>query len=323
MTIALSLADLNELWMQENHSPPPANSEYLWRVPKSLGSGYIRQIQVAPGLSLEIWEIQNREQVCVQLPVNQHPVEFGVLLSGRITTEANCLWNRHQTLISGGGMQRKMTVNFHATESIVGVDIHLSPSKLISLFADEHGQISPELAFLIRSDDWQSLLSSPNTSDLICLVQQIRNCPYQGIAKRMYLQTKAIEMMTLQLAPFLSPSPTAETSFKSQTVAKLYYAKEIIGSRLDRPPSLTELAQQLELSDRTLRRGFRALFGTTVVGYLTDRRLQQAEFLLRNTDRSVTEIANHVGYAHLGHFARAFKCKYGINPSDCRSQTES
>ena len=89
-------------------------------------------------------------------------------------------------------------------------------------------------------------------------------------------------------------------------------------TRLNHPPTATELSQRLDLSERTLRRGFRSLFGTTMVGYINEQRLQQAELLLRNTDRTVTDIANYVGYAHLGYFARDFKRKYGINPSDCR-----
>jgi AraC-like DNA-binding protein len=149
----------------------------------------------------------------------------------------------------------------------------------------------------------------------------------------MYLQAKALELMSLQLAPVLtggaffqdnrSTEPEILPKLKSQTIAKLHYAREIIRSRLDNPPTHLELSQQLDLSDRTLRRGFRSLFGTTVLGYLTEQRLQQADSLLRNTDRSVADIANHVGYAHLGYFARAFKRQYGINPSDRRSGKKS
>ncbi len=146
----------------------------------------------------------------------------------------------------------------------------------------------------------------------------------------MYLQAKALELMSLQLAPVLageaffrehrSVQSATLPKLTSQTIAKLHYAQEIIRSRLDNPPTHLELSQQLNLNDRTLRRGFRSLFGTTVVGYLTEQRLQQAELLLRNTDRTVADIANYVGYANLSYFARAFKRIHGINPSDCRKR---
>ncbi len=127
----------------------------------------------------------------------------------------------------------------------------------------------------------------------------------------MYLQAKALEIMSLQLAPVLDRSARSKLApqLKLQTIAKLHHAQELIRSNLDNPPTSTELSQQLNLSDRTLRRGFRSLFGTTMVAYLTDR--------------TVADIVNYVGYAHLGYFARAYRRKYGINPSDCRSGKKS
>ena len=71
------------------------------------------------------------------------------------------------------------------------------------------------------------------------------------------------------------------------------------------------------MSDRTLRRGFKQLFGMTVVGYLTQQRIEQAEQTLRMGNCTVAEVANRVGYAHLGHFAAAFKRHFGITPSQC------
>jgi AraC-like DNA-binding protein len=54
-----------------------------------------------------------------------------------------------------------------------------------------------------------------------------------------------------------------------------------------------------------------------VVGYLAQLRLDKAEKLLRQGDRKVAEVANLVGYGHLGHFATAFKRRFGITPSQC------
>lgn len=80
---------------------------------------------------------------------------------------------------------------------------------------------------------------------------------------------------------------------------------------------MTELAQQVGLCDRTLRRGFRELFGTSVIGYLTQQRLNQAANLLRQGDYTIAEVATSVGYTHLGHFAAAFRKQFGMSPKEC------
>jgi len=71
------------------------------------------------------------------------------------------------------------------------------------------------------------------------------------------------------------------------------------------------------VSDRTLQKGFKALFGVTPFAYLTRQRMNQAERLLRQPNRTVAEVANIVGYTNPAQFAAAFKRQFGITPSEC------
>ena len=93
--------------------------------------------------------------------------------------------------------------------------------------------------------------------------------------------------------------------------------------RFEQPLSLPQLAQQVGVSQRTLQRGFPALFNTTVVGYLNQQRLDRAEMLLREGKYLVAEVASMVDYEHLGQFAQAFKRRFGITPSQCSSGKRS
>ena len=134
----------------------------------------------------------------------------------------------------------------------------------------------------------------------------------------MYLEGKTLELLAMQLAQLAeSELHKAKSALKPKNIDPIYEAKNILEVRLENPPSILELAKQVGVSDRTLRSGFRKLFGTTVVGYLNQLRIQQAEALLRTGTLSVAEVANSVGYSHLGHFAAAFKRQFGITPREC------
>ncbi|VEP18864.1 Transcriptional family (fragment) [Hyella patelloides LEGE 07179] len=109
----------------------------------------------------------------------------------------------------------------------------------------------------------------------------------------------------------------AKSALKTKNSDPIYEARKILSDRSENPPSILELAQQVGVRDRTLRNGFRKLFGTTVIGYLNQQRIQQAETILRTGKLSVAEVANLVGYSHLGHFAAAFKRQVGITPREC------
>ena len=141
--------------------------------------------------------------------------------------------------------------------------------------------------------------------------------PFCGVTRRLYLQEKVFDLLALQLQPILLDQNLVQPppGRKPDTIARIYHAREVLASRLENPPALFDLARQVGVSDRTLRRGFQNVFGTTVVGYLTQQRMKHAEQLLREGNHTVAEVANRVGYAHLGHFAARFKRQFGITPS--------
>jgi AraC-like DNA-binding protein len=67
---------------------------------------------------------------------------------------------------------------------------------------------------------------------------------------------------------------------------------------------------------------FRATFGETPHRYLQRRRVERAMFLLRETDRPVTEICFEVGLTSLGTFSRTFRDVVGESPTAYRRRAE-
>jgi AraC-like DNA-binding protein len=83
------------------------------------------------------------------------------------------------------------------------------------------------------------------------------------------------------------------------------------------------LARIAHVSEAHFIRTFRATFGETPHRYLQRRRVERAMFLLRETDRSVTEICFDVGFASLGTFSRTFRAIVGVPPSAYRDRAEA
>jgi len=50
--------------------------------------------------------------------------------------------------------------------------------------------------------------------------------------------------------------------------------------------------------------------------------MRYANWLIENTDRSVTDIANEAGFADCAHFSRQFKDAYGLSPTSRRLQPQ-
>ncbi|WP_162618524.1 helix-turn-helix domain-containing protein [Pedobacter yulinensis] len=99
---------------------------------------------------------------------------------------------------------------------------------------------------------------------------------------------------------------------------KLWQARLHMEQHLQAPPSLFELARLIGLNDYKLKRDFKKLFGTTVFGYLYEKRMEKAKALLEQERLPVGEIAYLVGYKNPQHFTAAFKKKFGCLPRGFR-----
>src|SRR6476661_6405494 len=84
------------------------------------------------------------------------------------------------------------------------------------------------------------------------------------------------------------------------------------------PLDVRTVAAVAHISEAHFSRCFRAVFGETPHRYLQRRRVERSMFLLRETDRSVTDICFDVGFSSLGTFSRTFREVVGETPSHYR-----
>jgi AraC-like DNA-binding protein len=89
-------------------------------------------------------------------------------------------------------------------------------------------------------------------------------------------------------------------------------------ARLMRPPSLEQVARELNISSRQLQRDFVAFTGLTPIRYLNVVRLSEANALLAETSLPIAQIAALLGYTSPAHFSAAFRQAYHCSPSEVR-----
>jgi AraC-like DNA-binding protein len=94
----------------------------------------------------------------------------------------------------------------------------------------------------------------------------------------------------------------------------LLRAKDLADARYFEPLTVADMAAAARLSPAHFSREFRRTFGEAPHQYLLTRRLERAAALLRDTDRSVTDICFDVGLASVGSFTTTFTRVYGRAP---------
>jgi len=92
-------------------------------------------------------------------------------------------------------------------------------------------------------------------------------------------------------------------------------ARDAMDRRYAEPLDVPTLAAIAHVSEAHFIRTFRATFGETPHRYLQRRRVERAMWLLRCTDRTVTDICMDVGFSSLGTFSRVFSEVVGESPT--------
>lgn len=105
-----------------------------------------------------------------------------------------------------------------------------------------------------------------------------------------------------------------------QSNRALLRARDAMDRTFAQPLDIPALARIVHVSEAHFIRTFRAAFGETPHRYLQRRRVERAMFLLRTTERSVTDVCLDVGFTSLGTFSRTFHDIVGESPSAYRQR---
>jgi AraC-like DNA-binding protein len=97
-------------------------------------------------------------------------------------------------------------------------------------------------------------------------------------------------------------------------------ARDHIDRRYATELDLDRLAAVAGVSKYHFTRSFEAVYGATPMRYLTGRRIERAQDLLRAANLTVTEICMAVGFSSLGSFSTRFSALVGESPTQYRDR---
>lgn len=200
------------------------------------------------------------------------------------------------------------------------VSITATPAHLKAYLGDSLSQFPENLQAISEGCDNRGFYHSGLLSRMMNVaIQQMLDSPYTGVMHRLFMESKAIELMTHKLAQIALPDTekSARLKLHPDDVERVHHAKEILSQDLECPPRLLDLAHAVGTNHSALNKGFREVFGATVFGHLRQMRLIEAKRLLEEEDMSVTDAALTVGYNSIPSFSKAFSDFFGKNPAMC------
>lgn len=163
----------------------------------------------------------------------------------------------------------------------------------------------------------------PLSAAMLRCLEDVRTCALDGRRRRLFLQSKALEIVCQTLEAFEQSECFRSLETTKLTARGVVKAQRFLAGNFAAPPSLEDLATEVGLSRSALCTGFRQMLGQSVFDYIQDLRMQQALALLAEGDEPITQIAYAVGYNRPSSFSVAVLRHFGATPRELRRRAES
>ncbi len=304
----------------------PEHFECRWRGHGDFGDLLFARTEIRPGFDVWLNDCRFREDVRFSMTGSPASFSFNFCLSGKSMAKYG---KKHEFIEMSSG---KQGVFYCPDPNGTGwmrmdvphrqVGIVISPERLRSYFESDLNALHPMLQSILEEKQHNlfckihSIIPAMHSA-----LTQLLDCPYTGISRKLFFESRALELLALQLSQLSAPAPKRTTGgFRLHLVdrKRTETARDLLVSRLDDPPGLGQLAREAGMSHPKLNRCFREMYGMTVFEYLRNERLNRAREML-DQGLNVTETAYAVGYDSISHFSKAFKNRFGALPSRCLS----
>ncbi len=208
--------------------------------------------------------------------------------------------------------ERDLPLNLTVDPNSWVLSVLLPIKKFHGLFSTEANYIT----FLSEENRDRKYYKDAITSPSMAIVlNQLMNYNLHPSVKPLYFKGKAYELLSLYFnRPVDVDTEQCPFLIDEDNVAKIKKAKKIIISRMAEPPTLKELADEIQLPLNRLKEGFKQIYGDSVFSFLFDYKMEIARQMLATGSHNVNEVGLRVGYSTSSHFIASFKKKFGTTP---------
>ena len=193
------------------------------------------------------------------------------------------------------------------------VDVEKAQPVLDALVAEARIDLTQLANRFCEHSDFGMMMEE--TESVRQIFSSLYNVPDQ--IKGHYFKLKVIEIFLL-LSVISTANQEKRSSYRKQQVDIVKAVNKYISTQFMKRITIDSLSDRFDVPTSTLKRCFKGVYGTTIHHYLKECRINAAKRLLQESDQSVLEIANAVGYENGSKFTSAFKEATGVTPSAYR-----
>ncbi len=302
---------------QHNFCPIPCPDRFnpagqCWEIAPAVGGGYYWVYGKQDLFDIKIHDFHFHEDQCLDMEI---PECISIQRYDSISGEE---LNPYRRLSAGdiqtivGGKQRYRAL-IHKRIPIHSVGIEILPAYYEDILKKQYPNDYFTLPAAFQSVDQAAAF--PAMSRLLFEVENYRG---DGMAAALFYEAKVTEAIALVVDAWKCQGQRQAHPLSVEDAASLQNVVSYIADHYAFDIPLERLASIACMSETKLKNCFKRQFGCSVTQYIQGRRMSQAEHLLINTDFTMGQIAQMIGYTTSSRFAELFKKSTGILPIEYR-----
>jgi AraC-like DNA-binding protein len=293
-------------------------------VPHETGSGFVRGVDLADGLSVLIGNCSFRRD----LVLNRRPADdnYYILHFDEVTADKDFdvridddVQGKYHAVFSAVQLTRGAYTTdrcISANTRLRSINAMFSREWLIRYLGSESCEAELE-AYLRKRNAITSF--EPLDGEYRILLNEILSQDIRQPLQHIYLYNRVLLLIERFLSRFFAGVYELDKrrNLNDAQLSRLMEVEYVLASDFSNPPpNIAQLSKIAAMSPTKLKSEFKKVYGMPVYEYYQRNRMGAARLLLESRKYTVKEVGMNVGYSNLSHFASAFKRVYGVLPSE-------
>ncbi|CAB3753028.1 hypothetical protein GQ57_20510 [Burkholderia sp. MSh2] len=268
---------------------------------------HVRTVDLQPGLAVSWVAFDTAQSLDALTEEDGAQIHFSSLLGGKTRVAYDDRQLDLDPDVALAAYSPGKRFRLECTADCSNIELRIARPLLTQLAGEDAAQLD------IVSARQFALRRNRNTLRIREAATRLGRLLSEAHASPLLVHAAALEFLAWHLQTM---QPETREAIAPRERRQLVAARDRLLSDLSNPPTIEQLARETGLNQLKIKRGFKAMFGTSVYALFQRERMERALHLLQR--HSVTETASMLGYSNLSHFSTAFRKQFGMLPRESR-----
>ena len=283
-----------------------------YEVLRKYGQGFIKTYAF-PGVTLSISDFKLKNDILLNYKATYNRLQLSFLMIGeKIIT----LKDAKEDIICESG--ECYMVNMCSVEGKVKISSK-KPFKEVKIRISAEFfktmNITDEMVYKKLSD---TKLVIPINNELFKVLRELDSSNLHGLNRKIFLMIKVLELLVLQRENYIKSVVYTSINGYNMLVKNIYTTRQYILDNIKDNFSIKDLSRKVGVNSSNLSREFKRLFGQSINEFSRNKKMNYAQYMLKNTELTIYQISEEIGYKNATHFTVAFKKHIGVTPKKYR-----